>query len=47
MFETARKSELAGIRVTFNLILGYPGETEADRVETFAVMSEIAKSTQT
>jgi anaerobic magnesium-protoporphyrin IX monomethyl ester cyclase len=43
MFETARKSELAGIRVTFNLILGYPGETAADRLETFTVMSEIAK----
>ena len=41
MFETARKSEKAGIRVTFNLILGYPGETEADRAETFRVMSEI------
>jgi radical SAM superfamily enzyme YgiQ (UPF0313 family) len=41
MFETARKSEKAGIRVTFNLILGYPGETEADRLETFRVMSEI------
>src|SRR5262249_711113 len=26
---------------TFNLILGYPGETEADRGETFRVMSEI------
>jgi len=41
MFETARKSEKAGIRVTFNLILGYPGETDADRRETFHVMSEI------
>jgi radical SAM superfamily enzyme YgiQ (UPF0313 family) len=41
MFETARKSEKAGIRVTFNLILGYPEETEADRVETFRVMTEI------
>ena len=41
MFETARKSQQAGIRVTFNLILGYPGETEADRVETFRVMSDI------
>ena len=41
MFETARKSEKAGIRVTFNLILGYPGETEADRRETFRVMGEI------
>jgi radical SAM superfamily enzyme YgiQ (UPF0313 family) len=43
MFETARKSELAGIRVTFNLILGYPGETEKDRLETFRIMNEIAR----
>ena len=42
MYETARKSEQAGIRVTFNLILGYPGETEADRLETFRIMSDIA-----
>ena len=43
MYETARKSELAGIRVTFNLIIGYPGETELDRLETFRVMSDIAR----
>ena len=43
MFETARKAQLAGIRVTFNLIFGYPGETEADRVTTFRTMSEIAR----
>jgi anaerobic magnesium-protoporphyrin IX monomethyl ester cyclase len=43
MYETARKSELAGIRVTFNLILGYPGETEIDRVATFRIMSDIAR----
>jgi anaerobic magnesium-protoporphyrin IX monomethyl ester cyclase len=43
MFETARKSEKAGIRVTFNLILGYPGETEGDRVETFRVMTDISR----
>jgi|SRR5579884_507189 len=43
MYETARKSELAGIRVTFNLILGYPGETEHDRVATFRIMSDIAR----
>ena len=43
MFETARKAELAGIRVTFNLIFGYPGETEADRTMTFRTMSEIAR----
>ena len=42
MYETARKSEQAGIRVTFNLILGYPGETEADRIETFRIMNDIA-----
>jgi anaerobic magnesium-protoporphyrin IX monomethyl ester cyclase len=43
MFETARKTEAAGMRVTFNVILGYPGETEADRVETFSIMSDIAR----
>ncbi len=43
MFETARKAQLAGIRVTFNLIFGYPGETEADRAITFRTMSEIAR----
>ena len=43
MYETARKTEQAGIRVTFNLILGYPGETEADRRETFRIMSDIAR----
>jgi radical SAM superfamily enzyme YgiQ (UPF0313 family) len=41
MYETARKAFLAGIRVNFNLILGYPGETEADRLETFRTMSDI------
>ena len=29
MYETARKAELGGIRVTFNLIFGYPGETRS------------------
>jgi radical SAM superfamily enzyme YgiQ (UPF0313 family) len=43
MFETARKASLAGIRVTFNLIFGYPGETEADRAITFRTMSDIAR----
>jgi anaerobic magnesium-protoporphyrin IX monomethyl ester cyclase len=43
MFETARKAELAGIRVTFNLIFGYPGETEADRTITFRTMSDIGR----
>ncbi len=43
MFETARKTDLAGIRVTFNLIFGYPGETETDRTITLRTMSEIAQ----
>ncbi len=42
MYETARKASLGGIRVTFNLIFGYPGETEADRSITFQTMSDIA-----
>ncbi|HEX8924991.1 MAG TPA: radical SAM protein, partial [Terriglobales bacterium] len=43
VYETARKADAAGIRVTFNLIFGYPGETEGDRAETFRVMGEIAR----
>jgi radical SAM superfamily enzyme YgiQ (UPF0313 family) len=43
MFETARKANLAGIKVTFNLIFGYPGETEADRAITFRTMSDIGR----
>lgn len=43
MVETARKAELAGIHVTFNVILGYPGETEGDRLQTFRIMSDIAR----
>jgi len=43
MYETARKTKLGGIRVTFNLILGYPGETEADRIITFQTMSDIGR----
>jgi radical SAM superfamily enzyme YgiQ (UPF0313 family) len=42
MYETARKATLGSIRVTFNLIFGYPGETEADRIVTFQTMSDIA-----
>lgn len=44
MYETARKTERVGLRVTFNVILGYPGETEADRLQTFRIMSDIARS---
>jgi radical SAM superfamily enzyme YgiQ (UPF0313 family) len=42
MFESARKCKLAGIRTTFNLIFGYPGETDADRRETWKIMGRIA-----
>jgi anaerobic magnesium-protoporphyrin IX monomethyl ester cyclase len=41
MYETARKADLAGIRIVFNLIFGYPGETEDDRLATFRTMSDI------
>jgi radical SAM superfamily enzyme YgiQ (UPF0313 family) len=43
MYETARKAQLGGIRVTFNLIFGYPGEKEADRIITFQTMSDIGR----
>lgn len=43
MFETARKTEQAGMRVTFNVILAYPGEAEQDRLQTFRIMSDIAR----
>jgi radical SAM superfamily enzyme YgiQ (UPF0313 family) len=46
MYETARKANQAGIRVTFNLIFGYPGETEADRIVTLQTMSDIARKFQ-
>lgn len=42
MFECARKCSKAGIRVTYNLIFGYPGEQERHRWETLRVMGEIA-----
>lgn len=41
--EAARKCERAGIRVTFNLIFGFPGEDEAHRRETLRVMGAIAE----
>ena len=43
MVETARKADLAGIHVVFNIILGYPGETEEHRNQTFRFMSDIAR----
>jgi len=43
MYETARKAAIGGIHVTYNLIFGYPGETEEDRVQTLQTMSDIAR----
>jgi anaerobic magnesium-protoporphyrin IX monomethyl ester cyclase len=43
MYEAARKCANAGIRVTYNLIFGYPGEEERHRKETLNVMSDIAQ----
>lgn len=43
MVETARKTNLAGIHVVFNIILGYPGETELHREQTFRTMTDIAR----
>jgi radical SAM superfamily enzyme YgiQ (UPF0313 family) len=43
MYEAAAKCARAGIRTTFNLIFGYPGESERERNETLRVMGEIAE----
>jgi anaerobic magnesium-protoporphyrin IX monomethyl ester cyclase len=43
MFEAARKCRDAGIRVTYNLIFGYPGEEDRHRRETLRVMGQIAE----
>jgi len=43
MYETARKAHVSGIKINFNLIFGYPGETEEDRVLTFQTMSDIVE----
>jgi radical SAM superfamily enzyme YgiQ (UPF0313 family) len=41
IYEAARMCARAGIRITLNLILGYPGEEEQHRRETLRVMSDI------
>jgi radical SAM superfamily enzyme YgiQ (UPF0313 family) len=43
MYQAVAKCSRAGIRVTLNLIFGYPGEDERHRAETFRVMGEIAE----
>ena len=39
--EAARKCAQAGIRITLNLIFGYPGEEERHRRQTLRIMSDI------
>jgi anaerobic magnesium-protoporphyrin IX monomethyl ester cyclase len=46
MYETARRAAIGGIRVTFNLIFGYPGETEEDRIVTLQTMNDIGRQFQ-
>jgi radical SAM superfamily enzyme YgiQ (UPF0313 family) len=43
MYETARRADIGGIRVTFNLIFGYPGETQQDRIITMQTMTDIGR----
>lgn len=43
IYETARRAAIGDITVTFNLIFGYPGETEADRQVTFETMTDIGR----
>jgi anaerobic magnesium-protoporphyrin IX monomethyl ester cyclase len=42
IYEAARKCARAGIRITLNLIFGYPGEEEFHRRETLKIMGDIA-----
>jgi anaerobic magnesium-protoporphyrin IX monomethyl ester cyclase len=43
MYEAARKCANAGIRVTYNLIFGFPGEEKNHRKQTLSVMADIAE----
>jgi anaerobic magnesium-protoporphyrin IX monomethyl ester cyclase len=43
MYEAARKCARAGIRVTMNLIFGFPGEEDRHRRQTLRVMGEIGE----
>ena len=43
MFEAAEKCANAGIRITYNLIFGYPGEEEVHRKQTLRIMGRIAE----
>jgi len=42
LYTAAEKCSRAGIRATYNLIFGYPGEEERHRSETLRVMADIA-----
>jgi radical SAM superfamily enzyme YgiQ (UPF0313 family) len=43
MYDRAGKAAVGGIHVTFNVIFAYPGDTRANRIETFRTMSDIAR----
>jgi anaerobic magnesium-protoporphyrin IX monomethyl ester cyclase len=43
IYEAAEKLTAAGIRPSFNLIFGYPGETEKERRESVALMMNICR----
>jgi len=43
MYETARRGAIGGIRIGFNLIFGYPGETHEDRIITMQTMTDIGR----
>jgi radical SAM superfamily enzyme YgiQ (UPF0313 family) len=43
MYKTAEKCARAGIRVTLNLIFGFPGEEKRHREETLQVVGDIAR----
>lgn len=43
IYEAARRLSEAGIRPSFNLIFGYPGETEKERHESVALMMNICR----
>jgi radical SAM superfamily enzyme YgiQ (UPF0313 family) len=43
MYETAEKCARADIRVTFNLIFGFPGEEARHREETLRIVGDIAR----
>jgi radical SAM superfamily enzyme YgiQ (UPF0313 family) len=43
IYSAAEKLSAAGIRPSFNMIFGYPGETEAERRESIALIMDICR----